>query len=104
MNYMEFKQLGKTAAAGGFRPKAYADLMDGLKQQMRVANWDATNYRAASIGTGGAAALGTYGLSGLVPGLKNSTGLRLLVAAIAGGLAGNYAAGGIADQLIKKSL
>jgi hypothetical protein len=103
MDYRNYRQ-SKQAAAGGFKPKAYDDLMTMLQGQMREANKQQTNFRAASLGAGGAAALGTYGLTGLVPKLKQSTGLRLLLAAMVGGLAGVYTAGGINDQLIKKSL
>lgn len=42
----------------------------------------------AGLGVGGLTAAGTYGLTGLVPGLKNSKFLRWLLAGTAGGVAG----------------
>lgn len=42
----------------------------------------------AGVGVGGLTAAGTYGLTGLVPGLKNSKFLRWLLAGTAGGVAG----------------
>lgn len=47
---------------------------------------------ATGAGVGGATALGTYGLAGLVPGLKKHKGLRLLISALSGTAAGAYAA------------
>jgi hypothetical protein len=47
---------------------------------------------ATGVGVGGATALGAYGLSGLVPGLKKHKGMRLLLSALSGTAAGAYAA------------
>lgn len=80
----------------------YDDFMGKIIGKLRKANWDKTNANAASIGAGGLTAMGTYGLTGLVPGLKKSTGLRLLLAAMTGGIAGAYTSGGLNDLAIKK--
>jgi hypothetical protein len=79
----------------------YDDFRTKIIEQMRQANRAKTNADAASIGAGGAAALGVYGLTGLVPRLKKSIGLRLLLAATTGGLAGAYTAGGLRDRAIR---
>ena len=79
----------------------YDDFMGRVVDRLRKANWAKTNANAASIGAGGLTAMGTYGLTGLVPGLKKSQGLRLLLSAMTGGIAGAYTSGGINDMAIK---
>ena len=73
--------------------------LDKLKQ-LNSAN---TGINAASIGAGGLTAMGTYGLTGLIPGLKKSLGLRLLLSAMTGGIAGTYAKGGLTGAAIDKA-
>lgn len=89
-------KLNKTARATAVREFTKATLMNkeavDFKQTLDSAwkglqDWWSKDENKAGLATGALGALSTYGLTGLVPGLKNNTALRLGVAA-AGGYGG----------------
>lgn len=65
--------------------KRAADLGQTLNDAWNgVQEWWKDDANKAGLATGAAGALGTYGLTGLIPGLKNNTALRLALAGAGG--------------------
>lgn len=86
--------LRKTAASPALRrvmrKQAEGSFLDSAK------GWLSNTDKLKNLGVGAGLGLGTYALTGLIPGLKKNRALRLLLGLGAGG-AGTYFGGGIRD-------